>query len=116
MKSTKLSLRGLGGQEIWLSHICHQWGGSKPFILTMLLMCPELVTLEVSRALMVPGDEYIVVRRSEFQRGENANKIPERACVGVFAVGTWRLSFQNMAFLRPLLMPQGVPLWSWLLF
>lgn len=79
-------------------------------------MCPELVTLEVRRALMAPGDEYLVVRRSEFQRGENANKIPECVCAGVFAVGTRRLSFQNMAFLRPLLTLQGVPLWSWPLF
>lgn len=39
MKSTKLFLRGLSGQEIWLSRICHWCGGSKHFILTMLLMC-----------------------------------------------------------------------------
>lgn len=40
MKSTKLFLRGLNGQEIWLSRICHRHKGSKHFILTMLLMCP----------------------------------------------------------------------------
>ena len=49
---------------------------------------------------------------SEFQQGENTKKIPECLCVGVFALGTWRLSFQNVAFARPFLAPQGAPLWT----
>lgn len=80
MKSTKLSLRGLGGQEIGLSRICHRWGGSKHFILTMLFMCPEAVTLEGSRALVAPGEEYTGGLRSESPRGNMLIRLPS-VCV-----------------------------------
>ena len=68
-------------------------------------MCPG-----IGNTWREQGSGRLPMLRSEFQQGENTKKIPECLCVGVFALGTWRLSFQNVAFARPFLAPQGAPL------